>query len=125
MKIDGDFYQTRPTDAMVVGAMLLSGSSAGLGIPKSPSFHSGLELAAAAKDFTAYQQHSLTGGSINTNTNIISTTIDVSPPADEEMPSNLDNKVAVLPLHTFFFYIFIFFVPRCYAPEIADKRNGC
>lgn len=36
---------------MVVGAMLLSGSSAGLGIPKSPSFHSGLELAAAAKDF--------------------------------------------------------------------------
>lgn len=35
---------------MVVGAMLLSGSSAGLGIPKSPSFHSGLELA-AAKDF--------------------------------------------------------------------------
>lgn len=122
MKIDGDFYQTRPTDAMVVGAMLLSGSSAGLGIPKSPSFHSGLELAAAAKDFTAYQQHSLTGG--NTNTNIISTTIDVSPPADEEMPSNPDNKVAVMPLHTFNLYIFIFFVRR-YAPENADKRNGC
>ena len=35
---------------MVVGAMLLSGSSAGLGIPKSPSFHSSLELAAATKD---------------------------------------------------------------------------
>lgn len=36
---------------MVVGAMLLSGSTAGLGIPKSPSFHSSLELAAAAKEF--------------------------------------------------------------------------
>lgn len=40
---------------MVVGAMLLAGHSAtttgaGLGIPKSPSFHSGLELAAATKD---------------------------------------------------------------------------
>lgn len=37
---------------MVVGAMLLSSSSSGLGIPKSPSFHSSSELAAAAKDFT-------------------------------------------------------------------------
>lgn len=36
---------------MVVGAMLLSSSSSGLGIPKSPSFHSSSELAAAAKDF--------------------------------------------------------------------------
>lgn len=36
---------------MVVGAMLLSTSSSGLGIPKSPSFHSSSELAAAAKDF--------------------------------------------------------------------------
>lgn len=35
---------------MVVGAMLLSSSSSGLGIPKSPSFHSSSELAAAAKD---------------------------------------------------------------------------
>lgn len=38
------------SDEMVVGAMLFSGSSTGLGIPKSPSFHSGLDLA-AAKDF--------------------------------------------------------------------------
>lgn len=36
---------------MVVGAMLLSSSSSGLGIPKSPSFHSSSELAAAAKDY--------------------------------------------------------------------------
>lgn len=42
---------------MVVGAMLLSGSSAGLGIPKSPSFHSGLELA-AAKDFNFHISNS-------------------------------------------------------------------
>lgn len=31
----------------------LSGSLSGLGIPKSPSFHSSLELAAAAKDLKA------------------------------------------------------------------------
>lgn len=36
---------------MVVGAMLLTSSSSGLGIPKSPSFHSSSELAAAAKEF--------------------------------------------------------------------------
>lgn len=49
---------------MVVGAMLLSGTSAGLGIPKSPSFHSGLELA-AAKNFDFL--NSSTSNSINTN----------------------------------------------------------
>lgn len=60
---------------MVVGvAMLLAGHSAatgaGLGIPKSPSFHSGLELAAAAKDisFQDYKTISNTTSSTNTTT---------------------------------------------------------
>lgn len=73
---------------MVVGAMLLSGSSAGLGIPKSPSFHSGLELA-AAKDFNFHISNSTAicdNNIINTDT---ATAIEM--PASQDQAIN--NKV--------------------------------
>lgn len=60
---------------MVVGAaMLLAGHSAatgaGLGIPKSPSFHSGLELAAAAKDINFQDYKTVSSNSNYDNHNI-------------------------------------------------------
>lgn len=61
---------------MVVGAaMLLAGQSAatgaGLGIPKSPSFHSGLELAAAAKDINFQDFKTITNNHNNNNPKIL------------------------------------------------------
>lgn len=58
---------------MVVGAMLLSGSSSiggGLGIPKSPSFHSGLELAAATTKDYSFLSSSSSEESTNLNENM-------------------------------------------------------
>lgn len=71
---------------MVVGAMLLSGSSAGLGIPKSPSFHSGLELA-AAKDFNFH----ISNSTAICDNNIINTDTATEVPASQDQAMN--NKV--------------------------------